>query len=226
MEVEPSVQSSIADSENDSIQRKKQEKADKPKKEERIISVDELKNHASAGDCWVAVRGVVFDLTLFAKCLHPGGSAEIYDCKGSDATAAFDSRGHGYSHLQILEQYRIGTLETVAGSHESEFTANSQCDSPPSLQSRRSAKVAPITTDREELRRKQLEKAALHEEKLRETETMLLDKERRRLEMRQQPTFAGYPLSQPPTSVSSQVDPWEKSDDTAPTGCAAFCVIS
>jgi L-lactate dehydrogenase (cytochrome) len=37
-----------------------------------IVSVGEIKKHASGNDCWIVVDDVVWDITEFAPT-HPGG---------------------------------------------------------------------------------------------------------------------------------------------------------
>jgi L-lactate dehydrogenase (cytochrome) len=37
------------------------------------VSVDEIKKHSSADDCWIVVDDVIWDITEFAPT-HPGGS--------------------------------------------------------------------------------------------------------------------------------------------------------
>jgi cytochrome b involved in lipid metabolism len=48
----------------------------------------DVKAHATAGDCWVAINGKVYDLTKWED-KHPGGADKITALCGTDASAAF-----------------------------------------------------------------------------------------------------------------------------------------
>ena len=41
--------------------------------EDRPVSVEEIKKHASEQDCWIVVDDVVWDITEFIPS-HPGGN--------------------------------------------------------------------------------------------------------------------------------------------------------
>ncbi|KAJ5742440.1 uncharacterized protein N7511_011459, partial [Penicillium nucicola] len=49
-----------------------------------------LSQHNSRQSCWVAIHGVVYDVTDFLDS-HPGGPQVILRCAGKDATKSFDS---------------------------------------------------------------------------------------------------------------------------------------
>ena len=52
------------------------------------ISYQEVKEHNTAGDCWMIICGKVYDLTDFAK-EHPGGEGVITEQAGFNATDSF-----------------------------------------------------------------------------------------------------------------------------------------
>jgi flavocytochrome c len=54
------------------------------------ISLDELRKHNSANDCWVSIGGNVYDLTDFLE-EHPGGPESVLEVAGKDATEVFDA---------------------------------------------------------------------------------------------------------------------------------------
>ena len=55
----------------------------------RRVSMSELSAHADASSCWVALHGVVYDLTSFVD-EHPGGAYMILLGKGTDCTLLFE----------------------------------------------------------------------------------------------------------------------------------------
>lgn len=57
---------------------------------ETPISAKELALHNSPEDCWVAIHGLVYDLTNFAE-EHPPGPKSIWDVAGKDGTESFQA---------------------------------------------------------------------------------------------------------------------------------------
>jgi L-lactate dehydrogenase (cytochrome) len=53
------------------------------------INRQELAKHASRQSCWLAIHGIVWNVTSFIDS-HPGGSALILSQGGRDATSAYD----------------------------------------------------------------------------------------------------------------------------------------
>lgn len=53
------------------------------------INYNEMQEHKSNDDCWIAVHSKVYDVTGFLG-EHPGGSSIILKYAGEDATAAYD----------------------------------------------------------------------------------------------------------------------------------------
>ncbi|KAJ9191262.1 hypothetical protein DTO021D3_5503 [Paecilomyces variotii] len=54
----------------------------------KLVSAQEVSQHASPADCWIVVDGQVWDVTDFLE-EHPGGSAIILKYAGRDATKAY-----------------------------------------------------------------------------------------------------------------------------------------
>jgi len=80
------------------------------------LSLEEVAKHSTAVDCWMTIRGVVYDLSSFTS--HPGGSAYVPYC-GKDGTAAYDSKGgKGSQHSAVadswLKDYEVGALGQAA----------------------------------------------------------------------------------------------------------------
>ena len=81
-----------------------------PSMSSRVISQEELSKHADQKDCWIAVHGVVLDITPFLN-EHPGGPDVIVSCSGKDCTHDFEDVGHTDSARKIGDKYAIGRLE-------------------------------------------------------------------------------------------------------------------
>ena len=79
---------------------------------EAAYTAEEVSRHARADDCWVVVRGGVYDVTKFVP-KHPGGNM-IYVKAGGECTALFDSY-HPERARAVLEKYRIGALRRARG---------------------------------------------------------------------------------------------------------------
>ncbi|KAL4867213.1 hypothetical protein BDV12DRAFT_186856 [Aspergillus spectabilis] len=77
---------------------------------ERIYSGEELLIHNRDGDLWLAIDGIVYDLTRFSD-EHPGGTKILVSVAGTDATKKF-RKYHGDNILQrYAKDYKIGTLK-------------------------------------------------------------------------------------------------------------------
>lgn len=74
----------------------------------RDISPAELKQHNSEESCWVAIHGIVYDLTEFAE-EHPAGPESIWSLAGGDGTEAFDAV-HNEGMLADFADDRMGRL--------------------------------------------------------------------------------------------------------------------
>jgi cytochrome-b5 reductase len=74
------------------------------------ITLNELAKHNTRQSCWIAINGVVFDVTGFLND-HPGGADVLLQSAGQDATEAFESIGHSKHAMKQLETMMIGLLE-------------------------------------------------------------------------------------------------------------------
>lgn len=72
------------------------------------ITMEELSQHDSPEDCWVAIHGTVYDLTDFAE-EHPPGAESIYILAGKDGTEAFQAV-HNMGTLEEFEDVKKGIL--------------------------------------------------------------------------------------------------------------------
>lgn len=73
------------------------------------ITLEEIQQHNSPNDYWMAIHGNVYDLTGYVN-EHPGGRKWITDYSGMDATSDY-GRFHGRGLLSQVSQYQIGRLE-------------------------------------------------------------------------------------------------------------------
>ena len=89
---------------------KKDEKKREPVDEKNLkeITVAELAQHTSEDDCWMAIKGRVYDVSAFID-EHPGGDI-ILDGAGTDATDLFFDIGHGQAAQDMLDEMLIGKL--------------------------------------------------------------------------------------------------------------------
>ena len=81
---------------------------------ERVISSEELAKHARPDDCWVAIRGSVYDITKYLPD-HPSRPEIIEAWCGKEATQAYETKTKGRKHSKaadkLLPAYRIGILK-------------------------------------------------------------------------------------------------------------------
>lgn len=77
------------------------------------ISLEEVEEHSTKEDCWIAIEGGVYDVSSFVP-KHPGEDAILLGC-GKDATSMFNSRpndgtSHSVKARQTLKTFQIGVL--------------------------------------------------------------------------------------------------------------------
>eukprot|EP00040_Diaphanoeca_grandis_P021434 m.114181 g.114181 ORF g.114181 m.114181 type:complete len:120 (-) comp28338_c1_seq1:1435-1794(-) len=75
----------------------------------KTIALAEVANHSSGTDCWVAIDGLVYDITKFLD-QHPGGEEVVLETAGGDATEGFEDVGHSQDAREMLKEYLIGQL--------------------------------------------------------------------------------------------------------------------
>jgi len=81
----------------------------------KTISWNELEQHNVKNDCWLSVRGKVYDVTTWID-RHPGGTDTIVLNGGKDATQLFEAY-HPMKVNQVLEKYLIGQMEGPSVEH-------------------------------------------------------------------------------------------------------------
>ncbi|KAF4434132.1 L-lactate dehydrogenase (cytochrome) [Fusarium acutatum] len=81
--------------------------------EMKRVSLDDLKQHNTANDCWIAVHSKVWDITQFIN-EHPGGPEVLLNLAGSDATELYNDV-HAPDIIEDLPSDKlIGLLEESA----------------------------------------------------------------------------------------------------------------
>ncbi|XP_061393715.1 cytochrome b5 reductase 4 [Musca vetustissima] len=78
----------------------------------RIIPVtpEELAKHNTRNDAWMAIRGVVYNVTRYMD-FHPGGVDELMRGVGKDATKLFNEVHAWVNYQQLLNKCLIGPLK-------------------------------------------------------------------------------------------------------------------
>ncbi len=82
--------------------------------EQQTFSLQEVAEHNSSEDCWIAVHGKVYNVTTI-PCHGGGAGSLILQRCGQDATALWESKpGSGEPHSEnaqsLLDPYYIGEL--------------------------------------------------------------------------------------------------------------------
>lgn len=97
------------------------------------VSHDELAKHNKIDDCWLALRGRVYNITRYME-FHPGGGDELMRGAGVDATALFDSVHAWVNYEQLLSKCLVGPLRTAVTLNLTSNNNKSATPSAPSSQ--------------------------------------------------------------------------------------------
>jgi cytochrome b involved in lipid metabolism len=80
---------------------------------DKLISPTELAKHTAPENCWVAIRGNVYDLSAYLP-EHPSQPDTLLPWCGKEATEAYNTKTKGRPHSpyadELLVKYRIGIL--------------------------------------------------------------------------------------------------------------------
>ena len=83
------------------------------KAEEKRYTLSEVAAHNRKEDCWMAIHGVVYNLTDYLP-QHPTRLDVILPSCGTEATVAYNTKNVGRPHSsyadELLQRYRVGTL--------------------------------------------------------------------------------------------------------------------
>ena len=88
--------------------------AQKPVSTNLPLTLDEVKKHNSADDCWSIIDGNVYDLTNWVES-HPGGKERITAICGKDGTSSFlGKHSNSNSAKSQLNRFELGKLVVAA----------------------------------------------------------------------------------------------------------------
>jgi cytochrome b involved in lipid metabolism len=96
-----------------------------------VLDLIEVAKHNTNTNCWIIVNSKVYNISNYASS-HPGGTRNILDYCGKEATVAFDTKGnkgqpHSTSANNMLDQYFVGNLnQDVSQSTINTSTQNAQ----------------------------------------------------------------------------------------------------
>jgi cytochrome b involved in lipid metabolism len=80
-----------------------------------VITLEELAQHDSEDDCWMAIRGVVYNFSEYIP-QHPTEAEVLTVWCGKEATEAYETKGNDSPHSDfadlLMEEYQIGVLAT------------------------------------------------------------------------------------------------------------------
>ncbi|KAM5166706.1 cytochrome b5 reductase 4 isoform 4-T4 [Callospermophilus lateralis] len=77
----------------------------------RLIDVteEELKKHNKKEDCWICIRGFVYNVSSYME-FHPGGEDELMRAAGSDGTDLFDQVHRWVNYESMLKECLVGRM--------------------------------------------------------------------------------------------------------------------
>ena len=75
------------------------------------IPMSEVSKHNKEEDCWIVIRGKVYNVTEFIE-EHPGGEGVLIAYGGTDCTEQFESVIHSQAASEIMKELYVGDLQT------------------------------------------------------------------------------------------------------------------
>ncbi|XP_038177311.1 cytochrome b5 reductase 4 isoform X1 [Arvicola amphibius] len=77
----------------------------------RLIEVteEELKTHNKKDDCWICIRGLVYNVSPYME-YHPGGEEELMRAAGADGTDLFNEVHRWVNYESMLKECLVGRM--------------------------------------------------------------------------------------------------------------------
>uniref|UniRef100_A0A8D2LZP5 Cytochrome b5 reductase 4 n=1 Tax=Varanus komodoensis TaxID=61221 RepID=A0A8D2LZP5_VARKO len=77
----------------------------------RLVEVteEELAKHNTKDDCWICIRGLVYNVTPYME-YHPGGEDELMKAAGADGTDLFDQVHRWVNYESMLKECMVGRM--------------------------------------------------------------------------------------------------------------------
>ena len=88
----------------------KNESPSSSKSSSKEIGFAELCRHNKVDDLWLAIDGIVYDVTPFMDD-HPGGGDIMLSAAGKDGTDDFEDVGHSPHARELLKRFKVGTFK-------------------------------------------------------------------------------------------------------------------
>ncbi|NWZ99684.1 NB5R4 reductase, partial [Nesospiza acunhae] len=73
------------------------------------VTEDELSKHNKKEDCWICIRGFVYNVTPYME-YHPGGEDELMRAAGTDGTDLFDQVHRWVNYESMLKECLVGRM--------------------------------------------------------------------------------------------------------------------
>ncbi|XP_065587035.1 cytochrome b5 reductase 4 isoform X1 [Cyrtonyx montezumae] len=73
------------------------------------VTEDELAKHNKKEDCWICIRGFVYNVTPYME-YHPGGEDELMKAAGTDGTDLFDQVHRWVNYESMLKECLVGRM--------------------------------------------------------------------------------------------------------------------
>lgn len=77
------------------------------------LTAEEVARHNKEEDCYIIVKGAVYDVTSWVDS-HPGGKSVLLSHAGTDATTEFFGTQHPASVRAMIDKYYVGKLAAPA----------------------------------------------------------------------------------------------------------------
>lgn len=95
------------------------------------VTTEELSKHSKIDDCYISIRGKVYNITRYMD-YHPGGVSELFRGAGIDGTKLFDEYHPWVNIEQLLAKCYIGPLKNPISLDFNPFESTKNQLQPPS----------------------------------------------------------------------------------------------